>query len=268
MPARVLDATDDRTTDPRGLSRLMREVVGSTLAGDRPRQPIVTATRRLEQGRNFGSGYVVSSGRAVIEVFHRDGMAEHLIEYRFCIGSDVRTLVTAPPRRLTILRDRALMTAHLLEIADALECSTTTDDPTLAWRIDRFDALCALAAAQASQIAGREPHGGGPIHVVRPVATDCPGPLEPTTTRYAETPATELATTSFFRRLCSSRAGPVLVHRVTEDDGGETIDDLRPLRCWTVADPVDPVSMLRMISDARLKSDDPPLVAWRRSTRR
>jgi hypothetical protein len=268
MVARVLDIPGDRPTDARGLACLMREVVGTTLAGDRPRHPILVATRQLARGQNRGSGYVVSTHRTIIEVFHRDGMPEELIEYRFCLGPEVRTLVTAPPRRLTILRDRGLMTRHLLDLAEALETSTDGDDPGLAARVDRFDALCRLAAAQAAQIACDDPLGGDPIHLVRPVATDCPGPLEPATTRFAETSTTELATTPFFRRTCSSRTGPLLTHRVSGEDGREPVDELRPLRCWTVADPVDPVSMLRMTSDARLKADGPPLVTWRRSTRR
>lgn len=109
MVARVLQVPGDRTTDARGLADLMRTVVGATLAGDRPRQPIVVAKRRLRRGRNQGSGYVVSSDRAIIEVFHREGMDEEQIEYRFCVDGRTRTLVTAPPRRLTILRDRTLI---------------------------------------------------------------------------------------------------------------------------------------------------------------
>lgn len=268
MVARVLDVPGDRATDARGLADLMRRVVPATLAGTRPKQPILVATRRLERGRNRGSGYIVSSDRAIVEVFHRDGMEEEQIEYRFSLDGETRTLVTAPPRRLTVLRDRELMTAHLLDIATALESARTHDDLRLSRRIDGFDALCRLASAQAAIHAERDPFEGGPIHRVRPVPMDCPGPFEPAVSRFAETPLTELAPTPFFRRLCSTRIGPVVAYRVIGADGGESIDDLRPLRSWTAPDPVDPVSMLRMISDARLKADDPPLVAWRRSTRR
>jgi hypothetical protein len=247
--------------DERGIRAVAEGLMAAGIAlgrSDYSTRQISRPSRRLGGRADEGGGYVHDTPEASVEAFGRNDWAggpRQEIVVRRKDHEDVFVMMP-PTRHMTTRTDRRKLGEHLRYVARGVEYArawdATAEDTAI---VARFDALCELAAIEAS---------GDGIGLKCPaVPIDCPGPFETRRSDFARRrDGAHLVVSSVFARICSRRIGPVLTIRGCREATG-TSYLIDALRRYASPHERDAISVMRAIETMRLPEGTGPLVEWR-----
>ena len=258
MKPRVLHSSIE---DERGIRAVAEALMAAGIAlgrSDYSTRQISRPSRRLGGKADEGGGYVHDTAEASVEAFGRSdwgGSPRQEIVVRRDGHEDVYVMMP-PTRHMTTRTDRRKLGEHLRYVARGVEYArawdATAEDTAV---VTRFDALCELAAIEASR--------DGTALKCPAVPIDCPGPFETRRSDFARRrDGAHLVVSSVFTRICSRRIGPVLTIQGCRDQSGTT-HVINALRRYASPHERDAVSVMRAMETMRLPDDTGPLVEWR-----
>lgn len=236
----------------------MRAAVASLRSTDYATRRTSVPPRPVGGVSDRGAGYVHETPGTSVEVFNRGewpGGPVMEIGIRRADADDV-ILRMGHPTHVVTRSDRRRLAGHISILADAVSSATPWDStPAATRRIARFDALCELAAIQASSEILVAPAPVVPI--------DCPGVMETPRHDFARRrDKMRLVVSSAFRAICVKRIGCILVlSRKTEGD--DPVHSLLPMRTYVDGGPRDALGTLRAMEALPLPDATGPLVEWR-----
>lgn len=240
------------------LEAAMRAAVASLRSTDYATRRTATPPRRIGGASDRGTGYVHETPGTIIEVFNRgEWPGGPVMEIGIRHGDADRVILRmGHPTHVVTRSDRRRLANHIAILADAVASATPWDStPAASGRVRRFDALCELAAIQASKEATVAPAPVVPI--------DCPGVMETPRQDFARRrDGMRLVVGSAFRASCVRRVGCVLVLK-RRMEGDDPVHTLLPMRTYVTAGPRDALETLRAIEALPLPDGTGPLVEWR-----